>query len=254
VAWLTDADLSLLQRVPPVLHGKLAALVRALGLPNHTRLRLLELILRYGAVPGRQACADALGQLDADTSRDIILGALSQGTPDVVAWAVQNLRRLDVSNALETLVELLDHSSPVVRDAARHELRDFDLHRVLELIDQWDRQTCRRAGRLLQKVDPYVVDKLRRELRSPVQWRRLRAARAAAAMDFHRHLVDELIQMLDDPSVAVRRTAVDVLASVPGEKVTAALANLKKDPNRRIREAVAQALAVQTRLPQPAGT
>ena len=242
IRWLEDAHRVPLEQIPGELHGALVALIRATGLPPDTRLRLLEWILRYGSAGGREAASDVLLQLSEETAQDIILAALAHPDPEVQAWATRQLRRLGVANSLEVLVELLDSPVQAVREAARRELDDFDLHRILELFEQWDSESCRRAGQLILKIDPHAIDRLRQELAHSVQWRRIRAAHAAQALELHSHVIDDLIDMLGDPAALVRRTAVDVLASVRSEKVVRALKNLVNDPSPRVREAVARAM------------
>jgi len=242
IRWLEDMYRIALDRLPNELHGSLVALIRASGIPQETRLRLLEWILRYGSAEGREAASVVLPQLSEETAHDIILAALATNDPAIQAWAARQLRRLGVANSLEVLVELLDSPSQEVRDAARRELDDFDLHRILDLFEQWDHESCRRAGQLILKIDPQAIEKLRQELAHPVQWRRIRAAHAAQALELHGHVIDDLIALLGDPAALVRRVAVDVLGSVQSDKVLRALKNLVNDPSPRVREAVARAV------------
>lgn len=159
------------------------------------------------------------------------------------AWATSQLRALGVPQAIRLLIERLDSPLPAVREAARDELGSFNFELLLTIFEHLDETVGRRSGDLMRKIDPDWRPKLIAELASPIQRRRIRAARAAHALGLARDAQDGLVEMLSAAETLVRRTAAEVLGDVPTAEVVAALAAVLHDPSPRVREAAERSLA-----------
>lgn len=241
MAWLTP-DEPAFRSVPDGLQESLVALITATGLPRQQKTTLREWLVRHGSPQGRMAAGDILGALDQDTVHEILFDGLDSDDPEIQAWATGQLRAHGIPQAFELLIERLDSPLPAVCEAARHELEGFNLERMLGLFEQLDSPTCRRAGTLIQKIDPNVVLKLRREMASPIRPRRIRAARAAVALGMQNDVLGAVVAMLDDGDSLVRRTGAEVLGTMSGLEATLALQNALDDPSPRVRDAVRRAL------------
>jgi hypothetical protein len=242
VTWL-DGGRNGLEIVPPGLQPALIAFVDAIGIPHEEKQSVHEWILKHGGPEGRMAAVKLLGTLDKRAMHDAVLDSLDSNDEDIQAWATTQLRTQAIPEAFTLLIDRLDSQSAIVRDAAREELSDFNIRRVLGLFDHLSPETCERIGALLQKIDPNCVAELRREMASPVQRHRIRAARAAEAMNLHRQVLPALLAMAEDADPLVRRTAAEMLGDVPESDAVRELKKLSDDSSQRVREAAARSLS-----------
>jgi HEAT repeat protein len=237
-----------IDQIPPHLHVVLVRVVVSLGLPLDTRLAVLEWVVRNGSPEGRLAATEILCELEDSRVQDVVLDSLTSEQPGVQAWATSQLRARDVPNCFELLVERLDSNFAEVREVARKELQDFDLQRVLEMFTEIDPARCQAVGRLMCKIDADAIQRLILEMDQPVRRKRIRAARCALALGLHVETLEGLLRMLQDSDMLVRRTAVEVLAYIPGQRAREALLATLEDPSPRIREDLRRALTLQEEL------
>ncbi len=240
IDWLKPA--TLLDSVPAGLQTSLVNFIASTGLPNELKSELGEQLVKHGAQAGRCAATDVLLPLHEREMREIIWQSLDDEDPGTQAWATSQLRAHRIPEAFSLLIERLDSPLPEVRDAARGELADFNLDRMLSLYDHIEPHVAARAAMLMRKVDPEFMNKLRRELSNPSQRRRIRAAEAALAMDVQTEVVSALLVMLQDKDAMVRRVAVEVLGTVPTGQSIDALSELIEDSSPRVRGAVEDSL------------
>jgi HEAT repeat protein len=241
VEWLDPLQFHL-DLIPPAMHPTLVRVLSSLGVSRENRLAVLEWIVRHGSPEGRLAATELLCELEEDKVQEVVLGGLSSDQPGVQAWATSQLRAREVPHCFELLVERLDSPYTEVREAARQELQDFGVARLLETFTEIDPARHTAVGRLLLKIDPHAVQRLVAEMEQPIRRKRIRAARCALALGLHRDTVDGLAKMLLDSDVLVRRTAVEVLALIDSPRSTELLATLVDDPSPRVREEIRKAL------------
>lgn len=241
LAWVpTDpVDLSL---IPGPLQPRLATLVEASGLTRPEKIAVLEWLLRFGSSTGRAAATEDDSLLDHDVVQHVVIESLEADDPDVQAWATAQLQAWDVPAALTLLVERLDSPLESVRAAARHELRHFNLERLLANFDRLDHESGPAAGQLLLKVDPDALPKLKRELSHPMRQRRIRAIQATAALRLQRHVLESLTALSCDNEMLVRRAIAEALGTVSSPEAVLALQGLANDPSPRIREVAQRSL------------
>lgn len=241
IVWLEPQTMSL-ETLPGNLQGRLAEFVRATGLPDDCKTRVQEWLVRYGSPDGRLAAGQVLATLDKQEVRGILLGSLESDDEHVQAWATGQLRKQDMPNALTMLVERLDSRAAAVRETAREELDSFNLDLMMDLYEQLDPVVCRRAGRLVEKIDRECIAKLTHYLQAPVRSRRLRAARAALALGLHTKVFYSLSMMLSDDDAMIRRTAAEILGHVVTTESYEVLLSVRDDPSPRVREAANTAI------------
>ena len=240
-AWLEPDALSA-NELPEELQGTLVSFVVASGLDDEKKLGILEWLVKFGSPEGRLAATDVLSELESEKVQEVVLDSLSAPEPEVQAWATLQLRHWSIPNAMELLVKRLDSPIAEVRTAARAELGDFNLGRVLELFDHLDPRIYDSVSMLLRKIDPEVIPKLKQELLHSIGRRRMRAARAALALNMHTEVEDALQLMAGDADSLVRRTAAESLGAIPTLGAKAVLTLLARDPSPRVREVAVAAL------------
>lgn len=242
VAWL-DADGAHLDAIPPALHRTLIAFVMTTGLTQPEKLAVLEWMVRCGSPEGRLAATDVLVDLEDDKVQEVVLESLESDEPDVQAWATGQLRTWAIPNAMELLVARLDSPIPEVQTAARSELAGFNIFRAIELFDHLDSRMQLAVGKLVRKIDPDTIQKLKEELRNVIRRKRIRAARAALAMNLHLEVVEAILAMARDSDNLVRRTAAEVLGKIASRDAVDMLHELAHDASPRVRDAATSALA-----------
>ena len=241
VVWL-DVRSASLEIIPGPLQDRLVSFVRATGLPDDRKTEVQKWLVQHGSPEGRLAAAQVLTSLDKQETCGILVGSLHSDDEGVQAWATSQLRKQGVPDAFGLLIERLDSTSAIVRETAQGELESFNLDLMMDLYEQLDPVVCRRAGRLVEKIDPDCLSRLTRHLRDPVRSRRLRAARATLALGLQTKVFPALAAMLADEDAMVRRTAAEVLGHVVTAESFEALLAMRSDPSPRVREAADAAI------------
>jgi hypothetical protein len=241
VSWLNAEGIHL-DLLPPALHCAAVAFLMTTGLTETQKMDVLEWMVKFGSAEGRLAATEVLKDLDDADVQYVVRDGLESQQPEVQAWATGQLRAWSIPNAIELLVERIDSPVPEVRQAARGELAGFDVRRLLEIFDQLDSRMQSVVGKLVQKIDPETVTKLKGEMLNAIHNKRIRAARAALAMNLHMEVADALLEMARDPDVMVRRMAGEVLGKVRSPAALDMLRQLTRDGSPRVRQAATSAL------------
>ncbi len=235
VNWLEIEPLQL-ENIPSALHVKLMNFVKATSLPRKIKLRAAEWVVSHGCDEARRVASEFLEDVDNGRMHSLIEEGLESHDEDVQAWATSQLRARRIPEAFTKLIERLDSPMAQVQEAARHELEDFNLKRILSLFDLLDPRTCRLAGALILKIDLQALEKLSAEMTGPMRSKRMRAVQAAVAMGLEEQLSETFIRLLEDEDVLIRRMAVEVVARIPCPESLRALQPLVNDSNPRVRE------------------
>jgi hypothetical protein len=241
IAWLNPFSMSL-DMIPAGLQKSLIEFVNATGLPEDHKLSVQEWVVRNGRPEGRLAAADVLSSLNKSMVHDIIFDSLDSDESDVQAWTTSQVRSQGIPEAFSLLIDRLDSPMDAVRNAAREELESFNVERMLALFEHIDPTVCLRAGELIQKIDPDCIKKLQKELENPISRKRIRAAKGAQVMGLHFEAIATFIEMLKDDDAMIRRTAVEILATIPTDESASALRLVLDDSSARVREAARSAL------------
>ena len=241
VAWI-DPDRLTLETIAPSLQPALVNFVTVSGLPFDVKMKVHEWVVRHGTPEGRLAASNVLDSMDQSMAQEIVTGGLESEDEDIQAWATHQLRSQNVPEAIGLLVERLDSPMPAVRAAARDELQGFDISIMLDHFEKISPAVCLRAAQLIRKIDLDCVDKLRKELDSPIRRRKIQAARASVALGMHAELVPALIALLADTNPVVRRTGINSLATIRTAETIEALSGMLKDENERVRDEAVRVL------------
>ena len=241
VTWL-DPEGMHLDLLPAAQHPAAVAFLMTTGLTESQKMDVLEWMVKFGSAEGRLAATEVLKELDDANVQGVVRDGLDSQQPEVQAWATGQLRAWSIPNAIELLVQRIDSPVPEVRQAARGELAGFDVRRFLEIFEQLDSRMRSVVGKLVQKIDPETLPKLKGEMLNAIHSKRIRAARAALAMNLHVEVADALLEMARDADTMVRRTAAEVLGKVHSPAALEMLRQLTSDGSPRVRQAAASAL------------
>lgn len=247
--WLV-APYDVLKAVPPDLQPALMAFINATRLSRELKSGVQEWLLRYGTSEGKAAATSGLTLLDTALVQEVVLESLESEDDAVQAWATSQLREFALPQAFSRLVERLDNASPLVQEAARQELGDFSVTRVLSMADSLAPEDARRAGILLMKVDLEAPAKLRRELSHPAQRKRLDAARRTAHLGLQTQFQSAYLALAADSDPLIRRTAATVLSTIPSIEAFRQLTQMQQDAHPRVRETAREALERWKRQPE----
>lgn len=239
--WL-QPPFDVLAAIPANLQPMLIAFINATRIPRELKAQVQEWMLRFGSPDGKRAATDNLSLLEESVVQEVVRESLESEDADVQAWATSQVRQHAIPQAFSILIERLDSPLSSVQAAARGELAAFNVTRVLALADELSPEDAIRAGQLLIKVDIDAATNLRRALAHPARQKRLTAARNIARLGLQDRFTSAYVQMAHDNDTIARRTAAQVLATIPQIEAFRALTQLQDDAHPRVRETAAEAL------------
>lgn len=242
LAWLESAEPPF-ELIPQPLQPALLTLVLMTKVSDEQKALLQDWLLCHGGPAGRMAAAERAAVLDENVMQNVLIDSLDAEDEQVQAWAVTQLRQHAVPEAFAMLIQRLDSPSASVRAAVRAELSDFNLDRVLGLVDALDSATALRVGEILRKIDDQTVAKLDRELVHGIRPKRIRAAWAIVKLGFTRDLMPQLLGLSDDEDFMLRRTLAELLGSILSSEVLPTLDRLQQDAHPRVRDAAVSSIA-----------
>jgi hypothetical protein len=236
ISWL-ERD----RQVLPTLEGAAQAVAvevaSSSGLDCIQQFQLLAFMLQYAGPDGRRASCDALARFSEPRASQLVLTALEDADPAVKAAAIRQMRSRRFPGAMEKLVAYLDSPLPEVRDAARSSLSEFSFARYQASFESLDPSTRRSSGKLVRKVDPTAVRRLKEMLASPALSMKQRGLEMVIAMDLAEDVSGELAALLGEQDLVIRTEAVNTLGLCTGSAALAALRRAEYDPQRAVREA-----------------
>lgn len=219
---------------------KQAAAVRlfvASAIPRTDVLACLQYLLLQGQPEARRAAAEAMREFRSPEADQLVLTALDDEDPQVQAHLIGQLRSRNVADAMSRLVRLADSRSPIVREALRQALPEFNIREFLVHFDTMPVGSIRLMGPLIRKLDADAPARLTEEMGCASPIRRRRAASASRAMGLATSVEEALIGLLDDSEQIVRLAAARALGGVPTPRAHEALEYALADRNVSVREA-----------------
>ncbi|MEX0794854.1 MAG: HEAT repeat domain-containing protein, partial [Pirellulaceae bacterium] len=140
------------------------------------------------------------------------------------------------------LLEHLEGESPLVQEAVRESLADFNFPAYLAAFDKMSEPTRLKTGGLVAKVDVRAPQCLEQELRSEATFRQLRACSIIRLLHLEPMLEGVLHDLLAEGDQAVRVEAAEMLSRCPTEATRQALREAVLDRNVRVREMAEESL------------
>jgi HEAT repeat protein len=242
IAWLRNLDTHLESLDDGGQHA-LVRLVMASGIPRQQAFETIAQLIGGGTSGGRRAAAEALEEFNGGEANSLALAALDDADPHVQAAVLGHIRRRGIPGMLSRLIDLLESSHLMVRQAARKSLAEFSFKRFIGAFDMLDEAVRRSTGALVKKVDSHTIPLLQAELRSRVRTRRLRGLAIARAMDAVAEIEPLIIELLQDEDHLIRAEAAAALVSSRSEESLRALEELLGDRSLVVQEAAQKSLA-----------
>jgi HEAT repeat protein len=193
----------------------------------------------------RREAAKALGAIKDSRSVPALIDALRDDNKNVRAYAAYALGELRDARAVDALLRALRDAEWCVRDQAAWTLRELHDPSLAEkyapLLEDEGVDLATAMWILRGLGDEVAVKCVAPMLRASSAPTRLRAVRAIR--ELKTAAVESLLGALDDPWYAVRKSAVEALAKMPGPEVKRALmARLAVEPDASVREAIERLL------------
>jgi HEAT repeat protein len=184
----------------------------------------------------RYACR-ALASVAAEGAAPTLLALLADADETVRATVARVLSRLHHTDGIALIVERLDDPSTLVRTAVVEALGRMDAHLVSKAMLRNPQRLAERFDTVLaiMQANPHPLQRgflegCLRDARVEIRT----AAVASLAAQRGTDLVGVLEPLLADPSVAVRRAALDALTDHPTERIRQVfLRLLERDPEMR---------------------
>ncbi len=147
-----------------------------------------------------------------------------------------------LGSLLREIASWVSSSTPVLQTAARRFLDQFTVVNLLTQVRVWPAPLCGAMAEIVRIVEPEAAEQLSRQLRSPAPKRRLDALQVTRLLDATHQVSEILMDMLDDPRLAVRVSVIDLLGSIQYEPLLAVMPQLLEDASTDIQDAGRRAL------------
>lgn len=252
VAWLEEGS-AVLDQLDDASQHAAVRLAMISGIPRTEVFSVVKHLLLEGRPAGRRAAAHALDEFHGAEANALVLKALEDRDPHVLAGVLVQLRRRGILRALPRLVEMVDSEHAVVRRAARESLDEFTFERFLAAFDVLDEEVRRSTGTLVKKVDAQTIPQLKAELESPMRTRRLRGLMIAQVIGAVEPLEETIVGLIHDKDHMVRAEAAKALVAGRSPGSRDALEEALSDPSATVREAARASLRQRAGRSDPPG-
>jgi HEAT repeat protein len=242
IAWLGDCG-NVFAALAESEQAAAVLLVTEANLPAAQALQLLSLTLQEGGSAGRRMAAQGLAKFNSSEADEITWQALDDEDPLVRAQVVSRMAASTTPTMIPRLLEMLDSSHQLEREAAAQCLHDYNFDRYLQAFDAMAPEARLATGWLVMKVDPSATTQLTTELKAPVRTRRTRALQIAITLQLVPELFDTIKLLLNDDDHYTRLDAVRALASCDLEESQLALRRMLLDHSPLVAQAAEEALA-----------
>lgn len=182
--------------------------------------------------------AEAFKALARGRDRDVdalALESLDDTDPAVQLAAAQLLVERKTPGLVSRFVKLVRSPNPELAKLALRVVAEESFQRYMATFNKLDEKTRESAARAISKLDPTILDRLAGEIESLDSERRLKAIKIVEYAGAEEKLRPVLMDLLHDPDVKVRATAIKTIqlsSSIEGMRV---LIDALNDKDRRIR-------------------
>ncbi len=230
------------------LNGDQQATAVELAVASHLKRRevvaFIEMLLARGEEAGRLAACRAIAKLPSHLAKASLERALDDDSAHVAAAAAKLVRKKAVPGGQTTLVAMLDHKEEEVRSAAQSSLPELSYSNFRDNYDDLTEEQRLKAGALVAKADPNVIETIKGELTAGPVSRRLKGIEMVEQMGMAKTLADFLITRLADTDVGVRVEVARLLGDAPpSRELIKALAEALEDSAPGVRAAAQASLS-----------
>lgn len=217
-----------------------AAMVHLYGAAAADNLELLHLIATAVELGGPQcehAAATEFSRCEVPDASFWMRAAVPVANGDEKAIACDNNARL-----LKRLIDLLDHSDPVLVRGVRRVLAPLHADAMINKFQSLRPRSRRRLGRVVMMIDQDAIGRVRDALRHPVLSHRLKAIAMADALAMVDLLSDSFAHISREDHQEARMLAADVMSDACGDETLKLLQEMMELPESPVRDAAARAL------------
>ena len=145
------------------------------------------------------------------------------------------------------LMDLLSHPDAGVAKGARRLLTPLHAESMLARFEDLRERSRRSLGRIVMRIDPGAVTRVRDALRHPVLDRRLEAIASADALSIVELLSESFVRIVREDHQEARTRAAQAMGNATDELTYSLLEELVTLPESQVRDAAVSALAVRRR-------
>lgn len=241
LAW-AEENRKVLTKLSGPQQGVALRILAQTSVSDPVRYETLKLIATEGQPEGRlEAIQQFVTYTDANTTA-LVLHATDDDYASIRASALRQVRARQIPGAIKLLLEHLEGESPLVQEAVRESLADFNFPAYLAAFDKMNEPTRVKTGGLVAKVDVRTPQYLEEELRGEATFRQLRACSIIRLLHLEPMLEGVLHDLLVEGDQAVRVEAAEMLSRCPTEATRQALREAVLDRNVRVREMAEESL------------
>jgi hypothetical protein len=219
-------------QLPPLIHLHSAARPDSL----ETLHLIAAAVERRG--PGCEtAAAMAFSRCEVPTAELWMRAAVpvADGDPDLIA-------RDDNARLLKRLIDLLDHTDPILVRSIRRLLGPLHAGEMLHRFQSLRPRSRRRLGRIVMIIDPDAIQRVRDALRHPVLQNRLEAIAMADALAIVDLLSDSFARIAREDHQEARMRAADAMAEASSDLTLQLLQEMTDLPECPVRDAALRAI------------
>lgn len=224
------------------------AVLAASGVKRTVVQNSLGHLLQAGRPAGRRAAVQALANFDGPEATAMVVRALNDDDPAVLAGALRQIRPRGVPGALSLLIRMADTPHEAVRQALRDAMPEFSLRHFLGNLDAISDELRPAVGHLVRKIDADAAAVLAEEMEGLSPVRRRKAVTAADAMGVAAELEEKIIRLLNDDDHMVRIAAARALEECGTQPTWEALRDALLDRSVVVQEVAERSLQRISRL------
>lgn len=187
-------------------------------------------------------CLQVLKEIEYPNLCKFAIKALNSQSNDVQLSALKILQNYNFDDKIKIISPLLNNESNEVKSAVMEQIAVISFNRYIESFDKLDKDKREEMARALSKLDENLTEKLTMELSSMDPSKRLKALRIAQLTNKSQELNDLLIELLGDPDVKVRSTAIRMVQFGKSISALSTLIELLSHSDRRVRANAIEAI------------
>jgi HEAT repeat protein len=156
--------------------------------------------------------------------------------------ALETLRDVEFEEKIKVISPLLGSEDRAVRREVIEQIAALSYNRYLNSFDRLDRDKQAEAAKILSKLDEHLAEKLSGELSSLDPVKRLKALKIIQLTEKGPELSNVLEELLADPDLRVRATAIRLVQFGKSISAIATLMDLLGDVDGRVRANAVEAI------------
>lgn len=242
LAW-AEENRKVLTKLSGPQQGVALRILAQTSVSDPVRYETLKLIGTEGQPEGRLEAIEQLVTYTDSNTTTLVLNATDDDYASIRASALRQVRSRQVPGAIKLLLEHLEGESPLVQEAVRDSLADFNFPAYLAAFDKMSEPTRIKTGELVAKVDVRTSHYLEQELRGEAIFRQLRACSIIRLLHLEPMLEGVLHDLLAEGDQVVRVEVAEMLSRCPTEATRQALREAVLDRNVRVREMAEESLS-----------